>query len=56
VKADLPFRGGSTCVIAGDTVRKIHVRIACETYTDFVHLPLGPAAHDEPRSHCAHHR
>jgi PAS domain S-box-containing protein len=24
-----------------DTVRNVHVRTACETYTDFVHLPLG---------------
>jgi hypothetical protein len=23
------------------TVRNVYVRTACETYTDFVHLPLG---------------
>jgi hypothetical protein len=23
------------------SVRNVHIRTACETYTDFVHLPLG---------------
>jgi threonine dehydrogenase-like Zn-dependent dehydrogenase len=25
----------------GDAVRNVHVRTACETYTDFVHILLG---------------
>jgi hypothetical protein len=35
-----------------DSVRNVHVLIACETYTDFVHLPLGIWA-DFPGSLCA---